>query len=156
MRADLHALRSLHDRINGWVRPTTPVTYRDAWRFSLQHALILLCFTLGYALIGASIWPVYLVLVVPTMATFTLGFAIRRGSVRQRLLSLGIGVASSGGPLLHSTVREHILAIGAPGILMGWLFVLIGLFGYAFPEVGTVRSKPADSTDSDHESTPRH
>lgn len=90
---------------------------------------------------GSPIWPPVLALVLPTMGAFTLGFAVRRGTARQRLFSLGVGLAGGGAPLAHPGVRETLLAIGPVGILLVWLLVLMGLFGHAFPDYGTTGSK---------------
>lgn len=130
----VRVIRRLHDRSKVWFRVTEPVTYREAWRYSTLYGFILGGSTITYYAMGSSIWPIFLALIVPTMATFTFGVAVRGGSFRQRLLSIGVG-ALGASPLLVPTVRTQIVAIGAPGLLLVWFLVLIGLLGYAFPEI---------------------
>lgn len=134
----VRAVRRYHDRFDAWVRGRDPVTYRDAWRYSLLHALIFAVFAVTYFVLGSEIWPTFVGLILPTMAAFTFGFALRRGTTRQRLFSLAVGLAAVSGMFIVGRVRNSVAAIGPPAILLAWLLILIGLFGYAYPDYATI------------------
>lgn len=141
LRGVARAVCSLRNKFDAWFQPGEPVTYRDAWRYSLVFGLILLSYAAVQFTVGNPVWSAFLVLVAPTMAAFTLGFAVRRGTARQRLLSLGVGLAGGAGPFALPGVREGVLAVGPVGVLFVWLLVLIGLFGYAFPDYATTTDR---------------
>lgn len=123
-------------RFDAWFGPCRPVTYRDAWRYSVLFPVLLLPQAVGHFLLANAIWPALLALIVPAMAAFTFGFAVREGTARQRAVSLGVGVLGAAAPAVSGSVRRTVVAVGPAGVVLVWLLVLLGLFGYAFPEYG--------------------
>lgn len=123
-------------RFNTWVEPCEPLTYRDAWRYGVLFPGLLLPQAGAHFVLGNAIWSALLALIVPAMAAFTFGFAVREGTARQRAVSLGVGVLGTAAPAVSGSVRRTVVAVGPAGVVLVWLLVLLGLFGYAFPEYG--------------------
>lgn len=141
-------VRRIHDRVDDWLCPRKPVTHRDAWRYSTALGLIFATSAAGYFVSGSAAWSVVLALAAPAMAAFTFGFAVRRGSTRQRLIPVVVGIVGVAVPIAVPGVGDRLLAVlsGPVGVLLASFLLLLGLLGYAFPDAVP---DPANGGDGD-------
>lgn len=130
-------LRTDIDRLGALLAVSEPVTYRDAWRHSILVGIPwaasgVVHFAVGNLPMGTAM----VTLALPVMAAFTFGFAVRRNDHGAQLFSLAVGLLVAGILLPIPPVRAGLLATGPAGLLLLWVIVLVGLFGYAYPDYG--------------------